>query len=152
MIAQSVRGLRSFWVGLGLNSCWGQIYLPSLLCISTSIWMLGAPESWSKHFFELFSSLFSDFMPEIKKKHLKTNITKKVENKWKNCFDQLSGARSTWKLVEIHNTSQKPETLCSITDIWRVKMDPKHSLINPLNCEDGEGSYQKLKMKCVKHI
>ena len=30
--------------------------------------------------------------------------TKKVEFRWKNCFDQFSGAGSTWKLVEIHNT------------------------------------------------
>ena len=32
-------------------------------------------------------------------------LTKKVEKRLKKCFDQLSGARSTQKLVEIHNKS-----------------------------------------------
>ena len=30
-------------------------------------------------------------------------LTKKVENGWKKYFDQLLGARSTQKLVKIHN-------------------------------------------------
>ena len=57
----------------------------------------------------LFSfSFFSDFTPEINKKRLKTEkgkkLTRKLENGWKKCFNQLSGARSTRKLVEIHNS------------------------------------------------
>ena len=63
-----------------------------LLYISTSFWVLRTPKSWLKHFFRPFFSLFcsfqsffSDFTPEIK------------------CFDQLLGAHSTQKLVEIHN-------------------------------------------------
>ena len=69
-----------------------------LLHISTSFWMLCAPESWSKQFFQPFSTLFvqfepfsvneklltnnniksfiSDFTPEIKKKHLKMHLTR----------------------------------------------------------------------------
>ena len=35
---------------------------------------------------------------------MSAKIKKKVENGQKKCFDQLSGARSTQKLVKIHNT------------------------------------------------
>ena len=58
-------------------------------------------------------------MSEIKKKCLKTNHwfqteihrntfknNKKVGNGWKKYFDQLLAARSTQKLVEIHNRPQ----------------------------------------------
>ena len=31
-------------------------------------------------------------------------MNKKVEQDWEKCFDQLSGARSTQKLVKIHNS------------------------------------------------
>ena len=31
------------------------------------------------------------------------NEQKRLKNSWKKCFGQLSGAASTWKLVEIHN-------------------------------------------------
>ena len=51
-----------------------------VLCISTSFWVLHAPKSWSKHFFQpffnlfcSFQSFFSDFTAEINKKHLKMN-------------------------------------------------------------------------------
>ena len=44
----------------------------------------------------------SDFSCENTEKGLKW--TKKVENGWKKCFDQLLGARSTQKLVEVHNS------------------------------------------------
>ena len=53
---------------------------PQLLCILTSFEVLHTPESWLKHFFQpvltffvYFSPFFSDFRPEIKKKHLKMN-------------------------------------------------------------------------------
>ena len=44
---------------------------------------------------------FVDFRCEITEKGLKW--TKKVENGWKKYFDQILGARSTLKLVEIQN-------------------------------------------------
>ena len=53
-------------------------------------------------FFCLFSDVFCWFCCEITEKALKW--TKKVENDWKKCFDQLLGAHSTQKLVKIHNT------------------------------------------------
>ena len=53
-----------------------------MLCISTSFWVLCAPESWSKYFFVLFSTFFVQYC------------------------DQLSGGRSTQKLVEIHNSNE----------------------------------------------
>ena len=103
-----------------------------LLCISTSFRVLAAPVSWSKHFFQPFfdllcsfrsyqvalfalnsgplckyiagstSEIIVDFSREITEKVLKW--TKKVEKRLKKCFDQLSVAASTRKLVEIHNT------------------------------------------------
>ena len=57
-----------------------------MLCISTSFWV------------------FVDFSCEITEKSLK--LTKKVEKREKKCFAQLLGARSTQKLVEIHNRSE----------------------------------------------
>ena len=48
-----------------------------LLCILTSFWVLGAPESWSNYFFLPFSTFFADFKP------LSLKWTKKVENVWK---------------------------------------------------------------------
>ena len=59
------------------------------------------------NFFVYFERFFSDFTPEINKKHLKMNrkATKKVENVWKKYFNQLKGARSNQKLVEKHNTA-----------------------------------------------
>ena len=52
-----------------------------LLCISISFWVLQAPKSWSKHFFQPFFTLFCSFhtffTPEISKKHLKMNKKKR---------------------------------------------------------------------------
>ena len=52
-----------------------------LLFISTSFWVLRAPKSWLKYFFELFSTFFLDFKKffsyfssEMKKKHLKNCV------------------------------------------------------------------------------
>ena len=45
-----------------------------LLCILTSIWVLRASKSWSKHFFQSFPTFFvhvRDFTSQIKKKCLK---------------------------------------------------------------------------------
>ena len=55
------------------------LYLEYMLCISTSFWVLHAPKSWLKPFFDVFqpflfiSNFFSDFAPEINKKLLKMN-------------------------------------------------------------------------------
>ena len=49
-----------------------------------------------------FQTFFSDFSCEITEKALKW--TKKLEKRLKKSFDQLLGARSTQKLVEIYNT------------------------------------------------
>ena len=57
-------------------------------------------------FFCSFSYVFVDFGREIRALEITQKAlkwTKKVENGWKKCFDQLSGAASTLKLVEIHN-------------------------------------------------
>ena len=43
-------------------------------------------------------------LPYILNTHT-SGIPYKLKNSWKKCFDQLLGARSTQKLVEIHNTS-----------------------------------------------
>ena len=59
----------------------------------------GVDQHWEvdkNTFFGSFSDFFVDFSRKITAKGEKW--TKKVENGWK-----LSGARSTWKLVEIHN-------------------------------------------------
>ena len=61
-----------------------------LLCISTSFRVLRSPKSWSKPFFQWKSY----------------EMKKKVEDQLKKGFDQLLGARSTRKLVEIHNSRQ----------------------------------------------
>ena len=37
-----------------------------LLCISTSFWLLRAPKSWLKHFFQPFFSRFSTFFVNFK--------------------------------------------------------------------------------------
>ena len=56
-----------------------------------------------KNVFKKLKKLFLDFSRKISVKRWKW--IKKVENYPKKCFDQFSGARSTQKLVEIHNTS-----------------------------------------------
>ena len=58
--------------------------------------------------FGSFQTFSCDFTAEINK-HLKNwkrfeMNKKKVENSWKKWLDQLLGARSSQKLVEIHNT------------------------------------------------
>ena len=65
------------------------------LCISASF------EEYTKIEKILFFCSFSDFGREITEKGLK--LTKKVENGSKKYFEQLSGARITQKLVEMHN-------------------------------------------------
>ena len=78
-----------------------------MLCISSSFCVLRAPDSWQNTSFEPFSTFFVvwtfllDFRREITEKGFK--LTKKVENSPKKYFEQLSGARSTQKLVKIHN-------------------------------------------------
>ena len=69
--------------------------------------------------FFLVSDFFLNFRPEITEKGLKWTL--EVENRSIKYFDQLSGAHSTQKLVKIHNTH--------------------------LDCEVGEGSYQKSENK-----
>ena len=70
-----------------------------VLCILTSFWVLLAPKS--THSFVHFHTFVVDFRREITEKGLKWS--KKVENGWKKEFDQLLGACSTQKLVEIHS-------------------------------------------------
>ena len=62
-------------------------------------------------FFVHFQIFFSDFSLEITEKVW--NEQKRLKNGWKKCFDQLLGARSTQKLVEIHN-------ICGFSSIWNV--------------------------------
>ena len=103
-----------------------------VLCISTSFWVLRTPECWSKRFFTFFKlfcsflTFMSDFLPEIKKKHLKINkkkyfsyfisgkksqikvqMNKKDWKRPKKCFEKLSGVRSTWVVVKIRNRCEK---------------------------------------------
>ena len=62
-----------------------------LLCISTSFWVLRAPKSWSKHFFQPFfyffcsiQTFFSDFTPEINKNvwKLTKNVVLSTPQSW----------------------------------------------------------------------
>ena len=70
-----------------------------LLCILTSFWVLGAPESWSNYFFSAvfnlscsFQTISKDFTPEINKKNLK-------KNKKKNGFCLLPHKKG-WKRLK----------------------------------------------------
>ena len=53
----------------------------------------------------IFRCVILFWVKKITKKHLKP--TKKMENRKKKNFDQLSGACSTWKVVKIHNPLKK---------------------------------------------
>ena len=58
-------------------------------------------KSWSKYAFSSITRQIYNL--KIPEKVLKW--TKRVENGWKKYFNQYSGVRSTWKLVEIYNIS-----------------------------------------------
>ena len=80
---------------------------------------LGAVHSkcLSKYAFSCFShnkTFFSDFTPEINKKTSGKLKTLKTAEKMK--FDQLSGARSTRKLAEIHNI----HTIIFLSKFWKL--------------------------------
>ena len=68
-----------------------------MLCISTSFQVLRAPESWSKPFFQPFSSFFVQFLPfSVISRMKSTKTVRKV-------FWPANGMWSTRLLVEIHN-------------------------------------------------
>ena len=64
-----------------------------------------ALRSRQKPLFCSFTDVFCWFQPWNQWKRIEMN--KIVENGFKKCFNQLSGAASTWKLVKIHNSQQK---------------------------------------------
>ena len=83
--------------------------------------LLHVVQLWDKNWKKNCS--FQTFFSEITEKGLKW--TKKVENGWKKCFDQLSVAASTWKLVEIHNKLLYGFYMVKISGIfsnkWQIK-------------------------------
>ena len=80
-----------------------------------------AVRSRQKHvFFVHFQTFFSNFSREITEKALKW--TKKVEKRLIKGFYQLLGARSTQKLVKIHNIGQ----FSQICTLWISNAIVKH--------------------------
>ena len=76
----------------------------------------GVIKIWKKHVFCSFSDVFCWLQPWNHRKRFEW--TKKVKNGWKKCFWQLLSARSTQKLVEIHNKCQPHLDGEKICNFW----------------------------------
>ena len=106
---------------LNYNWCNGCCCSSRVLCISTSFQVLAAPESWSKYFFQPFSTFFVYFKPfsviswlKSTKKRLKMNkktwlclLLKAGRHALIIVISQLKSTKNHWKSFEMNKKGWK---------------------------------------------
>ena len=96
-----------------------------LLCISTSFQVLRAPESWLKHFFQLFTTFFVHFKPFSVISRLKSRrkVLKKRLNlvEWNQCEINKAKDYSFTLLAKLKTAEKSILTsfqVCSAPESW----------------------------------
>ena len=130
------------------------------LCILTSFWVLHAPESWSKHFFQPFSTFFLLFKPFSVISRLKSlkNVRLKIKG-WKRLKKSVStnfrvrAAPKNWsKYTTIRGpkvlSDLSPSALSKTTSPTQLCHGPKRAM--PLNT--GRAMPQNISDNVVKTL